>query len=144
SPFKEHASISKQINFSSAYGNLPFNLTVTENLKTFSRLYGVRNFSAKITGLLEQFEMVHLIDRLTGALSSGEKSKLNLIKSLLNDPLLLVLDEPTANLDPDMADKVRKLLKKTQRERGIGVVYTSHNMEEVETLCDKVLFINHG
>ena len=144
SPFKERTAISRYVNFSSAYGNLPFNLTVTENLYTFSRLYSVPHFRKKTAELLDQFEMIHLKDRLTGALSSGERSKLNLIKSLLNDPLLLILDEPTANLDPDMADKVRKMLKKIQRERRIGMVYTSHNMEEVEALCDNVLFINHG
>lgn len=144
SPFREHGVIAESVNFSSAYGNLPLNLTLSENLTIYARLYGVRDFRKKIAELLEMFELSHLSGRVAGALSSGERTKLNLAKGLLNDPRLLVLDEPTASLDPDMADKVRKLLKNIQRERGIGIIYTSHNMYEVEELCDEIVFIHKG
>ena len=144
SPLKERAELAKRLNFSSAYGSMPANLTVLENLEIMARLYRVKNAKARIAELLELFEMTALGKRLGGALSAGEKTKLNLAKSLLNDPVLLVLDEPTASLDPDMADKVRQLLVKVQREKNIGIIYTSHNMHEVETLCQRVLFIHKG
>ena len=94
--------------------------------------------------MLELFEIADLKNRLTGALSSGEKTRLNLCKALLNDPPVLLLDEPTASLDPEMADTVRKTLKKIQMEKNMGVLYTSHNMPEVEEICDRIIFINEG
>ncbi len=144
SPFQHRSELAMKLNFSSAYGSLPGNLTVKENLEIVSRLYLVENAKAKIKGLLELFEMTALTNRLCGALSAGEKTKLNLAKSLLNDPVLLILDEPTASLDPDMADKVRQLLQRVQRERSMGIIYTSHNMHEVEELCHRVIFIHKG
>lgn len=144
SPLKERHRIAPKINFSSAYVQLPSNLKVIENLKVFSRLYEVQNPSKKIDSLLELFEMTSLRDRITGALSAGEKTRLNLAKCLLNDPELLLLDEPTASLDPEMADTVRKTLKKIQQERNLGILYTSHNMPEVEEICDRILFIHEG
>lgn len=144
SPLRDQRVVSRFVNFSSAYGSLPSNLTVSENMTIFARLYGVANRRRRISELLGMFELGALKDRLVGALSSGERTKLNLAKSLLNDPRLLVLDEPTASLDPDMADKVRKLLKGIQRDRGMGIVYTSHNMYEVEELCDEIIFIHNG
>jgi ABC-2 type transport system ATP-binding protein len=144
SPLTERHEIAKQVNFSSAYGALPTNLTVEESLFIFGELYGVKNLKQKTNELLDLFEIGWLKNRLVGALSSGEKTRLNLTKCLLNDPLLLILDEPTASLDPDISDKVRKTLKKIQTERNMGILYTSHNMNEVETLCDEIIFIHKG
>lgn len=144
SPLTSRHLISQKINFASADIQLPTNLKVIENLKTFARLYRVKESMRKIESLLQLFGMELLKDRLTGALSSGEKTRLSLCKSLLNDPILLLLDEPTSSLDPEIADVVRKNLKKYQRERGIGMLYTSHNMHEVEQMCDRILFIHKG
>ena len=144
SPLKERHKIAQQINFSSAYVSLPSNLKVSENLKIFSKLYNVSNPIKKIETLLEMFGISHLLNRLTGALSSGEKTRLNLCKALLNDPKLLLLDEPTASLDPEVADRVRKTLREIQQKKKIGIIYTSHNMAEVEEICDRVLFLHHG
>ncbi len=134
----------RRMNFSSAYASLPTNLLVWQNLKVFAGLYGVRNAKRKIQELLELFEIPHLTKNVTGQLSAGESTRVNLVKSLLNDPELLVLDEPTASLDPDIADKVRKVLRRVQTERGMGVLYTSHNMRDVEEVCDRIIFIHHG
>lgn len=143
-PDKHKGRIAERSNFASAYVTLPANLKVIENLTIFSRLYGVKNRKEKIRSLLEAFEIAHLEKRLTGALSSGERTRLNLAKCFLNDPELLILDEPTASLDPDMADKVQQTLKRMQKDNGLGVLYTSHNMSEVEKLCHRVIFIHHG
>ena len=144
SPLTRRHEISRRLNFSSAYVQLPTNLKVSENLAIFSKLYGVRDAQKKIARLLELFEIAHLKNRLTGALSSGERTRVNLAKCLLNDPELLLLDEPTASLDPEMADTVRKILKRVQRETNTGILYTSHNMPEVEELCDRIYFIHEG
>jgi ABC-2 type transport system ATP-binding protein len=137
-------AILQRLNFSSAYVSLPQNLPVIDNLRVFARIYGVRNWREKAMGLLRLFEIDRFATRKTGQLSSGESTRLHLCKALLNDPELLLLDEPTASLDPDIADKVRKLLRRIQRERGITVLYTSHNMREIEELCDRVIFLHHG
>ncbi|MEK7520054.1 MAG: ABC transporter ATP-binding protein [Patescibacteria group bacterium] len=133
-----------KVNFSSPYVALPNNLTVWENLATFARLYGVRNVHAKIEELCDFFEIRALLPKKTAMLSTGQLTRLNLTKALLNDPTLLLLDEPTASLDPDIADKVRKMLKRIKAERGVTILYTSHNMAEIEELCDRIIFINHG
>lgn len=134
----------RRINFSSSYANLPNNLKVWQSLYIFAQLYGVRKVREKIEELLELFEIPHLKDRITGHLSSGESTRLNLCKALLNEPELLFLDEPTASLDPDIADKVRNILTKRQKEKEISILYTSHNMREVETLCDRIIFLHKG
>ncbi|MDP2704477.1 MAG: ABC transporter ATP-binding protein [bacterium] len=133
-----------QINFSSPYVSLPLNLKVMENLLTFARLYGVKNPRKKILELAEFFEITDLLPKLTVTLSTGQITRVNLTKAMLNDPKLLLLDEPTASLDPDIADKTRKLLKKIQKERGITMLYTSHNMVEIEELCDRIIFLQKG
>ena len=144
SPLTERHRIAERLNFSSAYVQLPSNLKVIENLTVFSKIYCVHETKKKIEKLLELFEIADLRNRLTGALSSGEKTRLNLAKCLLNDPELLLLDEPTASLDPEMADTVRKILKKIQKETNVGILYTSHNMPEVEEICSRIYFIHEG
>jgi ABC-2 type transport system ATP-binding protein len=137
-------AILRRCNFCSAYAPLPSNLLVWQNLLVFSLIYGVRRRRARTTALMELFEIAHLKDRVTGQLSSGEATRVNLCKSLLNSPELLMLDEPTASLDPDIADKVRKTLRRVQREEGVAMLYTSHNMRDIEEVCDRVIFIHHG
>jgi len=136
--------ILNDVNFSSPYVTLPSNLKVWENLRTFARLYGVRDIDAKIKELAIFFDIEDLIPKLTSSLSTGQLTRLNLAKAFLNDPKLLLLDEPTASLDPDIADRVQQMLLKIRKERGVTMLYTSHNMAEVTTLCDRVIFINHG
>ena len=132
------------MNFTSAYANLPTNLRVKENLGIFAQIYGVKNSRRRIAELLETFGIPHLANALTGNLSSGESTRVNLCKALLNRPELLLLDEPTASLDPDIADTVRTVLKRASRELGLTMVYTSHNMRDIESLCDRIVFIHHG
>jgi ABC-2 type transport system ATP-binding protein len=133
-----------QLNFSSPYVSLPGNLTVYENLLTFGRLYGIKNLRAEIDYLADFFEIRDFLRKLTYNLSTGQLTRLNLTKALLNKPKLLLLDEPTASLDPDIADRTRMLLKRIQKEKGVTILYTSHNMEEVEEICDRIIFIQHG
>jgi ABC-2 type transport system ATP-binding protein len=137
-------AVLQRVNFSSAYVSLPTNLTVWENLYVFARLYGIRKPQKKIAGLLELFEMSHVTTTVTGALSSGQLTRLHLCKAFINDPDILFLDEPTASLDPDIAVKVRATLRHMQRERRVTIVYTSHNMREIEHMCDEVLFLARG
>ncbi len=144
SPFKDRERIYPRINFSSAYTQLPYNLKIETNLKIFADLYDVPRAEEKIRGLLEAFKLSHRLGQKAGILSSGEQTRLNLCKALLNDPDILFLDEPTASLDPDIADLVRSALRDFQRDRGLSIVYTSHNMDEVESLCDRVLFLHGG
>lgn len=136
--------ILSKLNFSSPYVSLPGNLTVYENLLTFGRLYGVKQLRDKIDELVDFFEIREFLKKLAYNLSTGQLTRLNLTKALLNDPKLLLLDEPTASLDPDIADRTRALLKRIQKEKGVTILYTSHNMEEVEEICDQVIFIQHG
>ena len=133
-----------QVNFSSPYVSLPTNLTVWENLATFGRLYGVSDIRTRINELADFFDIRDLMSRKTATLSTGQLTRLNLTKAMLNYPKLLLLDEPTSSLDPDIADRTRMMLKKVQVERGVTILYTSHNMQEVEEICDDVIFINHG
>jgi len=136
--------ILRRVNFSSTYVSLPPNLTVFENLNVFARLYGVPKPRAKIAELLELFEVPTIRGKVTGSLSSGQLTRLNLCKAFLNDPEVLFLDEPTSSLDPDIADKVRTILRRIQREQGVTMLYTSHNMPEVERMCDRVAFVARG
>ena len=115
-----------------------------QNLSVFAGIYGVPNPKQKIAELMELLEISHLQKRVTGQLSAGESTRVNLVKAFLNDPELLMLDEPTASLDPDIADKVRKVVRKVQRERDIGILYTSHNMRDIEEVCDRVIFLHKG
>lgn len=136
--------ILRRMNFSSVGVNLPANLLVCQNLWVFAKLYGVKQARRRIDELLTLLEIAHLRDARTGRLSSGELSRVNLCKALVNRPELLLLDEPTASLDPDMADKVRKILRHVQQEDGVAMLYTSHNMRDIEEICDRVLFMHNG
>jgi ABC-2 type transport system ATP-binding protein len=141
---KNRVSILRRANFCSSYTDLPGNLRVWQNLLIFGKLYGVADIGAKTDSLLELFEIPHLKKRVTGQLSAGESTRVNLCKSLLNAPELLMLDEPTASLDPDIADKVRKVIRRVRDEREMSVLYTSHNMRDVEEVCDRVIFMHKG
>ena len=144
-PLNQHRiAILKRSNFSSAYTALPGNLLVWQNLAVFARIYGVRDPKKKIAELMEMLEISHLGKRVTGQLSAGESTRVNLVKAFLNDPELLMLDEPTASLDPDIADKVRKVVQRVRSERDIGILYTSHNMRDIEEVCDRVIFLHKG
>ncbi len=133
-----------RVNFTSPYVSLPGNLSVRENLTVFARLYGVRNARSRMEGLLARFGLAGMEGRTTGRLSSGESTRLGLVKALLNDPQVLFLDEPTASLDPDGAERVREILRQIRAERGMTIFYTSHNMQEVERLSDRILFLHRG
>ena len=141
---KHRIEILKRANFCTTYAHLPSNLKVWQNLRIFAGLYNVPNSKAKIDELLELLEITHLRNAITGRLSAGEGTRVNLAKALLNDPELLLLDEPTASLDPDIADKVRKLVRRLQQDRPIAILYTSHNMKDIEEVCDRVLFLHEG
>lgn len=144
-PLHSHRiEILQRTNFSSAYVSLPGNLKVWQNLLVFAKIYGVANPKLKIDSLLELLEVSHLRERITGQLSAGESTRVNLCKAFLNDPELLMLDEPTASLDPDIADKVRKVVRKVQTESHCGILYTSHNMRDIEEVCDRVIFLHKG
>jgi len=134
----------ERTNFAAVYAPLPGNLTVSQNLRVFGRLYGVKNLPERMGELLDQF---HLKDRQhvkCGVLSSGEQTRLSLVKALLNRPRLLLLDEPTASLDPATAADIRARIREFAEQDRVGVLWTSHNMYEVADVCDRVLFLSHG
>jgi ABC-2 type transport system ATP-binding protein len=131
-------------NFAAVYASLPGNLTVTQNLRFFGLLYGVRALARRIEALLRQFALESLRDTKCGLLSSGELTRVALAKSLLNHPELLLLDEPTASLDPAAARDIRAGIRAQVRASHTGVLWTSHNMYEVEEVCDRVLFLSRG
>ncbi|MBM3523429.1 MAG: ABC transporter ATP-binding protein, partial [Alphaproteobacteria bacterium] len=133
-----------RMNFSSPYVDFPARLTVRENLSVFGALYGVRNLAARIDVLAGDLHLRDFLDRKAGALSAGQKTRLALAKALINTPELLLLDEPTASLDPDTGDWVRAYLETYRRETGASILLASHNMAEVERLCDQVLMMRQG
>lgn len=141
---KHRQEILARSNFCTTYATLPGNLKVRHNLEIFARLYSVPHPKRKVADLLELLEISPLAEKTTGKLSAGESTRVNLAKALLNNPDLLLLDEPTASLDPDIADKVRKLVRRVQRERHPAILYTSHNMRDIEEVCDRVLFLHEG
>ena len=133
-----------RMNFSSPYVDLPRRLTVRENLRVYALLYDVRAFPALLRRLAEELELGPLLKRPYGVLSAGQKTRVTLAKALLNEPELLLLDEPTASLDPDTADYVRRYLTQYQARTHASVVLASHNMTEVERMCDDVLMLRAG
>ncbi len=141
---KNRSEILKQMNYASAEFTLPWNLTLRECLSVFGRFYEVKELKKRITELLELFEMSHLKDKPIRDLSFGQRARGNLCKALLNKPKLLLLDEPMASMDPDVVDKGIKLIKQIQQEEKMSILYTSHNMWEIEEVASNVVFINHG
>ncbi len=133
-----------RMNFSSPYIALPSRLTVAENLRVYGHLYGVRGLEARIRELASQLDLTGLLNRPSGALSAGQKTRVALAKSLINRPDLLLLDEPTASLDPDTGDMVRSWLEHYRAESGCTILLASHNMPEVERLCSDVLMLKQG
>jgi ABC-2 type transport system ATP-binding protein len=130
-------------NFAAVYAPLPGNLTVAQNLRFFGMLYGVRRLTGRIASLLEQFDLVRFRDVKCGVLSSGEQTRVSIAKAMLNTPPLLLLDEPTASLDPATARDIRTTIRGFAADGG-GVLWTSHNMHEVAEVCDRVLFLAAG
>jgi len=142
---KDHRSeVSAKINFAAVYAHLPANLTVWQNLYVFGLLYGQKNLKEKIELLLREFGLQRFTNNKTGLLSSGEISLLNLAKAVINDPCLLLLDEPTASLDPSIAQIIRERTKSYVSDNGAAILWTSHNMSEIEAVCDRVLFMSYG
>ncbi len=134
----------QSMNFTSPYVDLPRRLTVAENLRVYAHLYGLDRIEARLDALARSFDLDDLMDRTVGTLSAGQKTRVSLAKALVNDPVVLLLDEPTASLDPDTADWVRRTLLDYQRRSGATFLLASHNMTEVERLCDDVLMMREG
>ncbi len=141
---RERYRVLHRMNFESPYVEMPMRLTIRQNLKVFGMLYGVPNLKARIDEIARALELTDLLDRPTGKLSAGQKTRVSLAKGLINAPDLLLLDEPTASLDPDTADWVRGHLERYRAERGATMLIASHNMAEVERLCDRVIFMKQG
>jgi len=134
----------KYLNFISPYIELPKRLTVRQNLEVYGRLYDVKNLDDKIDNIAEKLRLNEIIDKVTGELSSGQKNRVSLAKSIINDPMVLLLDEPTASLDPETGDFVRSFLENYQKEKKTSILLASHNMAEVERLCSYVIMMNKG
>jgi ABC-2 type transport system ATP-binding protein len=141
---RERYRVLRRMNFESPYVEMPMRLTIRQNLKVFGMLYGVPNLKSRIDEIAQALELTDLLDRPTGKLSAGQKTRVSLAKGLINAPDLLLLDEPTASLDPDTADWVRGHLERYRAERGATMLIASHNMAEVERLCDRVIFMKQG
>jgi len=132
------------LNFISPYIELPKKLTVKQNLEIYGRLYDVKNLNTKIEYLSEKLRLNEIINSITGELSSGQKNRVSLAKSIINDPIILLLDEPTASLDPETGDFIRSFLEEYQNEKETSILLASHNMTEVERLCSSVLMMKEG
>jgi ABC-2 type transport system ATP-binding protein len=141
---KNRSKALSRTNFAAVYAPLPGNLTVAQNLTIFGKLYNVKNLRERIEVTLKEFELVQFRDTRCGVLSSGEQTRACIAKAMLSEPDLLLLDEPTASLDPAKAREIRALVKKFVAERNVSVLWTSHNMYEVEEVCDRVLFLSNG
>tara|TARA_B100001093_G_scaffold200829_1_gene192919 strand:- start:113 stop:847 length:735 start_codon:yes stop_codon:yes gene_type:complete len=141
---KNRIKLLSKMNFASPYIELPKKLTVKENLEIYARLYGVENFSDRISEMVEDLNLKNFLNKKTGELSSGQKNRVSLAKSLINKPRLLFLDEPTASLDPDIGDFVREYLEKYKNNNELTMLLASHNMKEVERLCDSIVMMKKG
>lgn len=134
----------QQVNFSSTYIAMPQSLTVEENLWVVARLYGVSDIAQRVDRVVKKLEMIEFRHKVTRKLSSGQMTRLTLAKAFLTEPRILFLDEPTASLDPDIAHKIRALLKAEQQSSGLSILYTSHNMREMEEMSDRIIFLQRG
>ena len=141
---KQRVELLNELNFISPYIELPKKLTVKQNLEVYGRLYDVKELGIKIDYLCEELRLNEFINKVTGELSSGQKNRVSLAKSIINDPSVLLLDEPTASLDPETGDFVRSFLEEYQKEKKTSILLASHNMAEVERLCSSVLMMNKG
>ncbi len=141
---KYRSEILRQVNYAAAEYHLPWNLTLWENLLVYAKIYEVENAQKRIADLLDIFEITHLKDKPIRDMSLGQRAKGSLCKAFLNSPKLLLLDEPMASMDPDVVDKGINLIKHLQKEDKISILYTSHNMWEIEEVANNVVFINHG
>ena len=137
-------TILEKVNFISPYVELPKKLTVEENLKVYGKLYGVNNLQDKISDLMKELNLFEFKKRKTGELSSGQKNRVSLAKALINEPEILFLDEPTASLDPDVGDFVRTYIEDFASKKGTTILLASHNMNEVERLCNEVMMMKNG
>ena len=140
----QRVDLLNELNFISPYIELPKKLTVKQNLEVYGRLYDIKELKIKIDYLCEKLRLSEFINNITGELSSGQKNRVSLAKSIINDPSVLLLDEPTASLDPETGDFVRSFLEEYQRENKTSILLASHNMAEVERLCSSVLMMNKG
>lgn len=140
----QRKKIVQNVNFSSTYVSMPNSLSVKQCLRVFARLYNVKDRERKISEVLQAFEIEPIQDKMIRHLSSGQQTRLNLAKALINDPKILFLDEPTASLDPDIADKTRRLLRSLKKTQNISTLYTSHNMKEMEEMTDRIIFLHKG
>jgi ABC-2 type transport system ATP-binding protein len=138
------SEVSASMNFAAVYAHMPANLTVRQNLFVFGLLYEIKPLKTRIKELLDDFDLTRFGNTKTGLLSSGEISRLNLAKAVMNRPRLLLLDEPTASLDPSISQLVRERIRAYARNAEAGILWTSHNMAEIEDVCHKVLFLSHG
>jgi ABC-2 type transport system ATP-binding protein len=141
---RQRYQVLHRMNFESPYVDMPHRLTVRQNLNVFGRLYAVVDLADRIAHLAEELDLKEFLDRPVGKLSAGQKTRVALAKALINAPPVLLLDEPTASLDPDTADWVRSRLERFRRERGATVLLASHNMAEVERLCERVIIMKRG
>jgi ABC-2 type transport system ATP-binding protein len=141
---RQRYQVLHRMNFESPYVEMPMRLTIRQNMRVFGMLYGVTDLAERIKQLAHELDLTELLDRPTGRLSAGQKTRVSLAKSLINSPELLLLDEPTASLDPDTADWVRAHLERYRRERNATILLASHNMTEVERLCERVIIMKRG
>ena len=141
---KQRVNLLNELNFISPYIELPKKLTVKQNLEVYGRLYDVKELRIKIKYLCEKLRLTEFMNKVTGELSSGQKNRVSLAKSVINDPSVLLLDEPTASLDPETGDFVRSFLEEYQKEKKTSILLASHNMSEVERLCSSVFMMNKG
>ena len=141
---KRRVELLDKLNFISPYIELPKKLTVQQNLIVYGKLYDVKRLNEKIDYLSDKLKLSKMLNKITGELSSGQKNRVSLAKSIINDPKVLLLDEPTASLDPETGDYVRSFLEEYQKEKKASIVLASHNMSEVERLCSSVLMMNNG
>ena len=141
---KYRTHLLEKMNFISPYVELPKKLTVKENLEVYGRLYGVKNLKDKISDLMKKLNLTEFRKRKTGELSSGQKNRISLAKALVNDPEILLLDEPTASLDPDVGDYIRGYIENYASKNGATILLASHNMNEVERLCHEVMMMKNG
>ena len=141
---KNRIEILQKINFISPYIELPKKLTVKQNLIVYGKLYSVKNLNSRIDYLVEELRLQNLLDRVTGELSSGQKNRISLAKAIINDPSVLLLDEPTASLDPETGDFVRTFLEKYKKEKKVSILLASHNMDEVTRLCSSIMMMKNG